>query len=378
MPSARSSVEPPDGAGRPLHEPALGDLEGERRGRQARLVEDRPDRCDEVVLLELAGGQVDADLEVGELEPELPFARLAARLAEDPATHRHDVAGLLGQIDELHRHEQRPIRELPADERFEPDDGPGRELDDRLVVEAQLAALVDAAEEGSEVAPRRRLRPERGTEELGPAARRGLRGVHRDVGVAEEVVGRLAVGAAERDADAGGDHRRRVAQVERLAEGVGQADGDRQGAFLVPDVVEEDGELVAAEAGRGVARPERGGDPHRRGRDEDVVAARVAEGVVEDLEVVEVDEQDAERPAATAAAPLEGLDDPIAEEDAIGQAGQAVVQRLVADLVVETGVLEGHRGLAREHRRDLDVAGVERAAPRRRQLERPDRRARRR
>ena len=65
--------------------------------------EDRPDRLDEVVLLELAGRQVDADLEVGQVEPELPFARLAAGFAQDPAAHRDDVAGLLGEVDELRR-----------------------------------------------------------------------------------------------------------------------------------------------------------------------------------------------------------------------------------------------------------------------------------
>ena len=108
--------------------------------------------------------------------------------------------------------------------------------------------------------------------------------------------------------------------------------------------------------------PERGLDA-RPGRDQDLVAAGVAERVVEDLEVVEVDEQHRERPPSRPLAALEGLVDAVPEQDPVREPGQPVVQRLVADLVVEAGVLEGHRGLAREHRRELDGAGVERAAP---------------
>ena len=117
-----------------------------------------PDRLDEVRLLELAGREVDADPELRQPEAELPLAGLAARLAQDPAAHRDDVAGLLGDVDELARHQQRPVRRLPADERLEPDDRAAAELDDRLVVEAELAAVLDAAQLAGEVEPRGGLR----------------------------------------------------------------------------------------------------------------------------------------------------------------------------------------------------------------------------
>jgi hypothetical protein len=105
-------------------------------------------------------------------------------------------------------------------------------------------------------------------------------------------------------------------EVHRLAQRVGQADRDRERRALVADVVEEDGELVAAETGGGVGRPERRSHAPAR-RDQDVVAAGVAQRVVEDLEVVEVDEQDRERPAVPAVAALEGLDDAVAEQDPV-------------------------------------------------------------
>ena len=56
-------------------------------------------------------------------------------------------------------------------------------------------------------------------------------------------------------------------------------------------VVGQDRELVAAEAGHEVAVPDRAGDPLGDG-DQQGVAGGVAEGVVDDLEVVEVDEED--------------------------------------------------------------------------------------
>ena len=106
---------------------------------------------------------------------------------------------------------------------------------------------------------------------------------------------------------------RRCRQPHRLAERVGEADRDRHRPLLVADVVEQDRELVAPESGGRVGGPERIRDATRH-RDEDVVAAGVAKGVVEHLEVVEVDEQDGERLAIATPAPLEGVVDPIAEE----------------------------------------------------------------
>src|SRR5712671_2606968 len=141
-----------DGAVGALHEAALGDLEDEAGRRELRLREDRPDRLDEVVLAELAGRQVDADLQMRETQAELPLAQLAAGLTEDPLTHRDDVAGLFGDVDELARHPQRPVRRLPPNERLETDHGAADELDDRMIVEAELAALFDAAELSGELA----------------------------------------------------------------------------------------------------------------------------------------------------------------------------------------------------------------------------------
>src|SRR6185369_6511006 len=80
--------QPADRAGGSLHEAALGDLEDEARRRQPGVLDGLLDRLDEVRLLELAGREVDADLQRRQPETELPLAGLATRLAQDPLAHR--------------------------------------------------------------------------------------------------------------------------------------------------------------------------------------------------------------------------------------------------------------------------------------------------
>ena len=68
--------------------------------------------------------------------------------------------------------------------------------------------------------------------------------------------------------------------------------------------------------------------------DEDLVAGGVAEGVVDRLEVVEVEEDDRE-PAAVATGAGDGVADALAEQRAVGEAGDGVVEGLVGELVLE-------------------------------------------
>ena len=119
----------------------------------------------------------------------------------------------------------------------------------------------------------------------------GLRHVHRDVGVADDVRGDLGGVAGARDADARGDRDVLVADEVRRPELAHEPLGHRDGALQVRRVLGQHGELVAAEPGHEVAVPDGAGDP-LGDRDEQGVAGGVAERVVDDLEVVEVEEQD--------------------------------------------------------------------------------------
>ena len=82
--------------------------------------------------------------------------------------------------------------------------------------------------------------------------------------------------------------------------------GDRDRVLLVDDVLAQDRELVAAEAGDGLVPAQRVPQP-LGDREDQLVAGRVAEAVVDHLEAVEVEEQHGDVAPAAALQPLERL-----------------------------------------------------------------------
>ena len=140
--------------------------------------------------------------------------------------------------------------------------------------------------------------------------------------------------AGEADADARARIDVLAVDVERTLEGRrGRAPATSAASVESVDAVEQDGELVAAEAGDRVGRAHRRLQPPRDLL-EDGVAGRVAEAVVDRLEVVEVDEHDADRGAAAQRAHDRVLD-AVGEQRAVGEARDGVVERLVRELVLE-------------------------------------------
>ena len=177
-----------------------------------------------------------------------------------------------------------------------------------------------------------------------------LRAVHRHVGVADQVLGR-DVRAREGDADGGGHDEVAAGHGDRLRERELHALGHRGRLARIADVLQQHGELVAAQPGDGVARTERPAQPARDGLEE-LVAGLVPEGVVDRLEAVEVEEQ--HRAAPTAAAPARAPQRPreaVEEERAVRQAGERVVQHVVAEAVDGAPVLDGVADRPVQHRR---------------------------
>ena len=160
----------------------------------------------------------------------------------------------------------------------------------------------------------------------------GLRLVQGDVRVAQQLGGARAL--AQRDADAGRERQLPcglTVYVVRLAQHFQQALGDELGTGVKRGALDQDDELVAGQARRGVAladdvRQSCGDGPQQ------LVARGVAERVVDVLEAVDVDVQRRDRnlQAARAGEHLLGA---VERQHAVGQAGESVVQRLVAKLV---------------------------------------------
>ncbi len=146
------------------------------------------------------------------------------------------------------------------------------------------------------------------------------------------------------DADAGGDEHLVAAQHEGLRHGTGEPLDEGLLFLGSGGILDQDGELVAAQPGHGVGGAGAGAEP-LGGQHQQLVALAVAEAVVDLLEVVEVEEEHGDR-VPLPLRELERVIHAVAEEGAIGQAGERVVEGLVQQLLLEALPLG-------------DVAGVE-------------------
>ncbi len=285
---------------------------------------------------DLAGGEVDGDVEGPRVGPQLvPLQRLAAGALLHPAPDRLDQTAVLGDRDEVGRVEGPPLGMAPTDQRLEAGDLAGAEVDDGLVVERQLVAVEGVAQLPFHLQPLHRPRSHLGVEEDAAGAAALLGPVHRRVGVADQQLGvdvPIFSRAGDGDADAGADEVVDAVDRERLGEGGGDAIGDRQRLVFVGEAIDQDPELVAAEAGDDVSRAQVGAQARRHGAQQGV-AGVMAEAVVDQLEVVEVEEEDADRRARDrgfAESVAEGVD----EAEPVGEPGQRVVQDAVAQRLV--------------------------------------------
>ena len=124
-----------------------------------------------------------------------------------------------------------------------------------------------------------------------PALAAGLRRVHRDVGVAQQVAGRLDARPAGGHADAGPDVDVATLDLEERAHRRRQPVRHAHRRLHVGRVAQEHGELVATEAGGHVRGAQDRLEAIADG-DQERIARGMAEAVVDQLEVVQVDEQD--------------------------------------------------------------------------------------
>jgi hypothetical protein len=164
------------------------------------------------------------------------------------------------------------------------------QVDDRLVVDHQLAALDGSLQGGRDVVAVADRPQHRALEHLVGALAAALGRVHGDVGVAQELGLVEGVALVEGDADAGPDGDLAADQWEGRGQGGDDPLGEEAGGGQV-GVLGQDRELVPAQAADGVVLAQAAPQP---GRDlaQQPVAGAVAEAVVDHLEVVKVDEQD--------------------------------------------------------------------------------------
>ncbi len=225
---------------------------------------------------------------------------LVAGLHQRPGADLHDQRGLLGDRDEVRRRRHHAARRVPAQQRLVADDAAVVEPHDRLERRAAAGpATAPAPARPPSAGARARAgagacrtpRPARG-----PRPSRGRRRRRR------RPAARPGRGAPRRPARSRSRRRQPVLDaldVHRLVDRLGQAVAERDRGRLV-DVLADDDELVPAEP-RHRVRGTDGRDQPARERDQQRVAGGVAVEVVDALEVVQVDEQDARRAVVAAA-----------------------------------------------------------------------------
>ena len=126
--------------------------------------------------------------------------------------------------------------------------------------------------------------------ELNPVLAGALHPVHGDIGMAHQLLSGLAMVGKNGDADAGRDEDFVVVQLERLVQSIEHLVGHPAGVVAIGDVRENQGELVAAMPGQRIALAQ----AHLQARGDFLqqqVAVEVAEGIIDDLEAIEIDEQ---------------------------------------------------------------------------------------
>ena len=222
---------------------------------------------------------------------------------------------------------------LPADERLVADDLVPVEIHDGLVVEAELLAGDSLAQLGDSLRALDRGAVEPGVEEGVADLGMALRPVHGDVGLPEH---RLVV-LAEGDADAGGRVERSRAALERSRDLGEQALGDSHSVRGGHGLGQDDGELVAAEAGGGVAGAHCMLDSLAK-LVQHLVAEVVTPAVVDPFEVVEVDVEEPRR-LAVSVPELNRMPQPFVEEGAVREAGERVVEGELPQLVLRLALL---------------------------------------
>ncbi len=164
-------------------------------------------------------------------------------------------------------------------------------------------------------------------------------------------------GGAQGDADGGGDEDLVPAEVERRGQLRPDAGGGAAGFRRLLQLLEQDGELVAAQARDGVSRPHAAFEAARH-LDQQQVALQVAEAVVDHLEAVEIQEHHGQPVVVVALRPRQRRAQPVHEQRAVGQTGERVVERLVRQPFLDALAL-GDVGADRGGADDLAVQAAQ-------------------
>ena len=269
--------------------------------------------------------------------------------ADSPHAHLADQAGLLGDGNEAEGRNHALLGMLPAHQGFDADHRPGFGIDLRLVVEQQLVAFQRPSQVRLQAQPVHALRIHAVVVEQEGILAAGLGLVHRRVRRLEQTLDGVGVAWGDCDTDAGGYHQLVFVDTDGLQQAVEKPLGHLAHGVVVLHLVQHHSKLVAAQArhidtrlavdivGHHVTVAHAAGQPLRHFLQQEVTGA-VTQGVVDALEIVQVEEHQGER---FVIAPRQAQQQVqlLGEQAAIGQGGQAVEVGQLAQPVAGLGDL---------------------------------------
>src|SRR3954451_17568305 len=210
---------------------------------------------------------------------------------------------------------------MPTDQRLDRNDPLVAHVHDGLVEHLELATLESHRQIAFEVEQFELLLVHLVVEDLEPALALALRSIHRHVGRLEQCL--WAVDHRpwlDDQTDAGGDEHLATAHHYGHPHLFLQPADDADRVVLVDGALQQDSELVTAEASDKVLAAHTCAQAIGDGNQQ-IVARLMADAVVDDFEIVQVDEQHRYHSVATA---LDRTGDVFVEQQAIGQTRQRV------------------------------------------------------
>lgn len=251
---------------------------------------------------------------------------------------------------------------VPAQQRLDGDEGEALGLEDRLVDEPELPLPQGAAEVGRELELLAQAGAGDRVGELEAGASPLPRPVERALDVAEQRLGGLAA-ASEGDAGAGGQRELHLPDRDGLGDEAEDFLGEARGLPFAVDLLADEREVVLAHAREEVLPAQVPADPPGDRLDR-LVGRPVAHAAPDQLEAVEAQEDERGRRRGVR---RERVREPVLEEDAVGEAGQAIVQPLVPELLARAMLggdvldLDDHvawRAVGSAQRRRIDAQGA--------------------
>jgi hypothetical protein len=351
-----------------LHHHGLGQLELQEVRFHAAFFQRGEDVGGEPFVGELARRQIDRHAHRRQAFA-LPRDVLRAGRFQYPPADRHDQTCFLGDGDEARRGHQAEVRMPPAQQGFHAGDLLRPQIELRLVVQGKFVPLQRMTQARFQREPLERIRPDVLGEELEIVFALLFREIHGDVGVFHQRLLVLRVGRIHADADA----RRHPALLpqhdDRLhgrGEELARGDGD---LLRIRHLLQEHHEFVAAQARDDIARAQAVLETRAHFLQQ-LVSRFVPQGVVDDLEAVEVDEHHG-KAAAVALRHLDLVVEELAEHHPVRQRGERVVCGHVLDAFLGPLALHELADLAADHPHRLqqpvlrlaDFAAVENQHP---------------